>query len=308
LPRLPQVPQGRHPIILEIWRVQNGLIQVGGLDAHDLWEIAGSSAGLGVGGSAGAVLGAGLGGAAGAAAGGTLGIGLGPLGWWWGAAAGAVAGSVAGAGLMAAEGAVRGAHWAAAMGRKTSENNSRMVGTYNEIIVTVPCCYEQAGRARDFTLVLAAYTDSAASLLGEWLVGWGYRKSRASGTWTEDGALEVMTGSTGPPLRIISRAAPPMPASAVYSAATHVITAQSHPLLGLRYADRLVVSFLDRAFEEQTMRLTPASVRLESGDAFIPGLSGAVSDISPIGDTEPWGAFIITGLPVTLSYPRALAE
>ena len=75
----------------------------------------------------------------------------------------------------------------------TSETNSRTIGTYNEIIVVVPCSSRRASgwADSDIAFVLATYTDSSASILGEWLVGWGSRKSQAFGTRTKDGALEV---------------------------------------------------------------------------------------------------------------------
>ena len=67
-----------------------------------------------------------------------------------------------------------------------------------------------------------------------------------------------------------------------------------------------MVSFLDRWFENQGVRVAPMSVRLESGDAFLPGLCGFALDINALGDDDPWGAFVVTGLPVRLSYPRAI--
>jgi hypothetical protein len=67
-----------------------------------------------------------------------------------------------------------------------------------------------------------------------------------------------------------------------------------------------MMSFLDRSFDDPSVELTPASVRLESDNAFLPGLHGTVSEIGAIGKGEPWGAFLVTGLPVRLSYPRAL--
>lgn len=310
LPRLPHVPAGRHPIIVEIWRVQDGLIEVAGLTAHRWWELAGGAAGLGFGGSAGAALGAGIGGAAGAANGGALGMWLGPLGWWWGATTGAAAGAAAGAAKLATTGATLGARWAAATGRRTSEANSRVIGTYNEIIVTVPCRREYpGGLTHDFAFVLGTYTDSMASMLGESLVGWGYRKSRAFGTHAEDGALEVSTGPSRVPFRIVNRhELPPMPPAVVRSTATQVLTSLSCPLLGVLPANRLMVSFLDRSFEDQEVQVAPVSVRLESSDAFLPGLSGFVSDIDALGNGDPWGAFAVRGLPVRLSYPRVVDE
>jgi hypothetical protein len=304
LPRLPGVPGGYHPMIVEIWRVQDGLIEVAGLTANNLWEMAGTAAGLGFGGGAGAVLGAGFGSAAGAINGGSIGMPFGPLGWWWGAATGAAAGAAMGAAMMATSGGMTAARCAAEAGRRTSENNSRVIGTYNEIIVTVPCRYApHGGPCCDVAFVLGTYTDSAASMLGEWLVGWGYRKSPAFGTREGDGALEVAIGSSNSALRIVSRQAESNLPAAGRSAADRVLHALSHPLLGILSPNRLMVSFLDRSFEDHAVRLTPASVRLESGDQFLKGLPGFAADIKPVGNNHPWGAFVVTGLPVTLSYP-----
>ena len=287
-------------MIIEIWRVHDGLVELGGMTAHEWWEIAGGAAGLGIGGSAGAVLGAGIGSAAGAARGGMLGMLLGPLGWWWGAAVGAAAGATTGAALMSADAAMRAAQWAAAVGRQTSEEASRRIGTYNEIIATTPVRYAET----NFSFVMNAYTDSGASLVGEWFHGWGYRKSRAFGIRAEDGALEVGTGTSNPALRMITGDTVPSPD--VQFVPGGIATALSRPLLGLIPPDRLTISFLDRSFEDQKVRLTATSVRLESTDSFLAGLPGISSDIQAAGNEQLWGAFSVTGLPVTLSYPWAL--
>jgi hypothetical protein len=310
LPGLPYVSAGQHPILIEIWLVQDGLIEVGGLTAHRLWELAGGAAGLGFGWSAGTTLGAGIGGGAGAANGAALGMWFGPLGWWWGATAGAATGAALGATIAATTGAVSGASWAAEAGRRTSELNSRVIGTYNEIIVTVPCRLQQPdGQACDVAFVLGTYTDSVASMLGESIVGWGYRKSQAYGRRTRDGALEVKVGPSREPFRVVRRQmSPTLPPSIVRSTTAAILASLSLPLLGRLPPDRLMVSFLDRRFEEDTVRVTPAAVRLESGDAFLPGLPGFEADVNAVGGDDPWGAFLVTGLPVTLSYPRSIDE
>lgn len=306
---LPNVPEGRHPVIVEIWRVQDGLIEIGGLTAHRMWELAGSAAGLGLGGTAGAALGAGMGGAAGALGGGALGMWLGPLGWLWGAAAGTATGVTVGSTMAATAGAMRGARWGTVAGRMTSETNSRTIGTYNEIIVTVPCrCAERPDIAGDVGYVLATYTDSSASMFGEWIVGWGYRKSQAFGSRTEDAALEVRVNSSDEPFVIVRPQRSHASSSVVApSAVTQVVTLLSRPLLGI-HTERLMLSFLDRSFDSPGVRLTPRSLRLESTEAFLPGLRGFVADINAIADDAPWGAFSVTGLPVRLSYPRVVGD
>ena len=307
LPLLPHVPKGKHPIIVEVWRVHDGLIDFGGVSAHQWMELAGTAAGLGFGGSAGAALGVGIGGAAGAANGGALGMWLGPVGWWWGAATGAAVGAALGAAKTATAGARQAAHLAAAIGRQTSETTSRVIGTYNEIIVTTPCRRVQPGSTqRDFAFVLATYTDSAASILGERLIGWGYRKSPAFGMRTKDGVLELRTGSSRVDFKIASRAESSLsgPRFAIQAAAP-VITSLSHPLLGVLSADRLVVSYLERTFRDSEAQVTPAAIHLEACAGFIPGLRSLTKDVKGCGANNPWGAFSVTGLPVTLSYPRS---
>jgi len=297
LPHLPHIPKGKHPIIFEVWRVQDGLIDFGGVSAHQWWEIAGGAAGLGFGGTAGAAVGVGIGGATGAASGGALGMWLGPLGWWFGATTGAAVGAAMGAAMTATTGARQAARLAAAVGRRTSETTSRVIGTYNEIIVTVPCRRVQ----RDFSFVLGTYTDSAASILGERLIGWGYRKSPAFGMRSKDGVLELSTGQMRSAFRMVSRAE----SSVMAVSGAPVIAALSQPLLGVLSPDRLVVSYLERSFHGGGVRVTPAEVHLEACDDFIPGLRVLVEDVNGSGENNPWGALSVTGLPVTLSYPHA---
>ena len=148
--------------------------------------------------------------------------------------------------------------------------------------------------------MLATYTDSTASMLGERLIGWGYRKSPAFGTRSGDGVLEVNIGPSADPLRIVSHVGP----AGANSAAAHVLAALSNPLLGGLSADQLIVSVLNRSFGSGGVQLAPVAVRLEAGDAFLPGLRGLSANIPCSGAGNPWGAVSVTGMPVTLSYPR----
>lgn len=306
LPRFSDVPDGCHPAIVEIWRVQDGLIEFGGQTAHEWWELTGGAAGVAFGGSVGAALGAGIGSAVGAASGGALGVWLGPMGWWCGAVGGAAAGAAYGATMVGAAGAMYGADLAVDAGHRASENSSRVIGTYNEIIVTVPCQLEHAEAVLDVALVLGTYTDSAASALGEWLIGWGYRKSLVIGRPAPD-AFEVNTGSSGKPFKVVScRASSTLPVSVLSVAAAQTLKTLSLPLLGVQSPNRLMISFLDRSFEDQAVRVTPVTVRLESSEAVLCGMRAVSPDIEPIGNGESWGAFAITALPVRLSYPWAL--
>jgi len=209
---------------------------------------------------------------------------------------------------VGAAGAQRGAEVAADAGYRASVNSSRIIGTYNEIMVTVPCQLAQEEEVLDVAFVLGTYTDSAASTLGECLIGWGYGKSLALGRRVTDDVLEVNTGSSGQSFKVVSRLAPPAGSfSALRLAAAQTVRTLSLPLLGVLPVNRLMISFLDRFFEDQAVRVTPVSVRLESSHLVLDGMRAVSSDIEAIGDGAPWGAFAINALPVRLSYPRSLA-
>lgn len=302
LPPLPGIPEGSHPMIIEVWLLQNGLIEIAGATAHGFWTHAGGGAGLAFGGAAGAACGAWYGGAAGAA----LGMWMGPLGWWGGAMLGASVGAPLFARALAQEAAMQGM-WA---GRTASENECRTLGTYNEVIVTVPCRRVRAGGIEDDLLfVLGTFTDSAVSRLGEQFFGWGYRKSPAIGRQAADGSLEVMIGPGCEPVRIAARsAAQPETGDVLCDRGSPVQAAFSQPLLGMLPDNRLVVSLLERSFENKAVRVIPASVQLEFGDEFVPGVRAGRAGIQPFTKQNPWGAFLVTGLPVTLSFPCAAQE
>ena len=306
LPQLQQVPTGKHPVIVEIWRVQDGLLDYGGVSAHQWWELAGGAAGLGLGGSAGAAVGFGKGWAEGAAKGAQRGMRLGPLGWWWGAATEAAMSAAAEAAKSAAAAAQKAASMTATFFRSASERTSRAVGTYNEIVVTTPCRrLLPRGREREFGLVLASYTDSAASILGERLIGWGYQKLPAFGIRSNDGVLEVSTRRSGMSFKISSHPDASR-ARRVFDAtpAAQVIDSLSLPLLGALSADQMMVSHLERSFNHRDVRMTPVKVHLEASAGFIPRLGKLTEEVKGSGENSPWGAISVTGLPVTLSYPR----
>jgi hypothetical protein len=306
IPELAHLPEGKHPVIVEIWRVRDGLIQFGEQDAHQIWEMTSGATGATMGFGAGSAYGAGIGGAAGAANGMNLGMWLGPFGACWGAAAGAAAGATMGAAMMASAGAMQAARWAAIAGRKTSERNSRSIGTYNEILITVPCRRHKPGVGMtNYSYVLATYTDSPASMIGEWLVGWGYRKSPALGWYGNDGSLEVKVRASHRPFRVTSRpGASESSASFLRHANSQVPAVMSYPILGILKGERLTVSFLDRCFDSPSTQVRPATVQLEGDDGLVPGLGDFDAMIPGFAPGLPWGAFLITGLPVTLSYPR----
>jgi len=309
LPRLPDTPQDLHPIIIEGWRVHDGLIEVGGVNAHRMWELAGNAAGMGIGGTAGAAVGAGLGGVAGAANGAGLGMVFGPLGLLWGAAAGATLGAAAGAAMIGASTALNFGRLAGLAGRNISENNSRTIGTYDEIIVSVPC--SRAGRdgeVADFNWILAAFTDSTASILGERVVGWGFNKTRASISRPSQGQVNVTAGTDFISLETQDRMPRPQKTETRRRLShSYLWEVLSRPLLGILPPGRVRVSFLERSFESHGVQKLPVSVRLTANMASLPGLQNLAVAIEALGKSS-FGAVALTGLPVTLSYPRDIHD
>jgi len=301
LPRLRGVPRGMHPVIVEVWRVHDGVPWFGGVSAHDWSAVVGAMTGAGVFAGVGAAVGAGLGAfdavrtlardtgdtvvqSRGSA---SLRQGLAAL------AAGAAAG-------------VRGG-WAlgARVGRRSSEWRSRVLGTYNEIIITVPCVARRGRDERRFSYVLATATDSAASMLGERAVGWGFHKIAARGTHAADGTLQVMVAASRRPfrLRVGDRGARLGWSPTVAQWAT--VAALDAPLLGALADGRLHVSWFDRSYSAADAFLHATPVDIESLDALVPGAGPQRVSVPALAASDPWGAVYAEGVRVTLTHPRA---
>jgi hypothetical protein len=303
LTALPGVPADRHPVIVEIWRVHDGALETAELDAHDWSELAAAAAGFSVGGSSGALAGAGMGTVAGAAGGGALGMLLGPVGLAWGAAIGAAAGATTAAAIGATAGAMWGARWAAGAGRRASVAGSRIFGTYCEVLVTIPGVLRRRG-TETFSVVAAMHTDSALSRFGERVLGFGYGKQAARIITDQRGHVFVETRRGKRLLGVsVSRQVPARHRSTA-DAGQMVREALRCPLLGTRPSGRLVVSYLDRVFDAPSVAVTGAAVDLDGAPGFLGGLLAGPRRVGASATKRPWGAFVATGLPVRLSYPR----
>jgi hypothetical protein len=66
-----------------------------------------------------------------------------------------------------------------------------------------------------------------------------------------------------------------------------------------------MVSYLERSFNHSNVQMAPIDVHLEAAAGFIPGLGRLSADVKGSRKNNPWGAFSVIGLPVTLSYPRS---
>lgn len=311
----PRTPRGRHPVIIELWQVHDGALETAGMDAHDWSELAGTAAGFGVGGSSGAMAGAGVGAVAGAAGGGALGMLLGPIGLAWGAAFGATAGATTAAAVGATAGALWGARWVGGMSRRASLVGSRVLGSYAELLVTIPYVVRRGdddddddapadGVVRAFSA--AMYADSTLSRFGERALGFGYRKQSTRITVDAAGAIRVQSRDR----LLLEVSVSPQPAdrgtppSAGQVEGGLVRAALGQPLLGARSGRTLAVSHLDRAFDAPSARVAGASVTLNATAAFLDGAVTGRRRLESNASSNPWGAFIATGVPVRLSYPR----
>ncbi len=300
---LPEAPPGLHPVCVELWQIEDGRTEALGIDQHRWWELAGAAGGAIAGSSLGVMVGAGMGGVGGASVGAMMGAWLGPAGFLWGASAGFLAGGTTG-GLAAGIGAsVAGAARGAATGAGLSQGASHVLGSYREVSILVPGV-GSAGLDEPCLLVERMYTDSP---LAQWLnelIGFGFNKrvtsidrpspagyragspdGRALVAWTMDSHAEWRPVRAHPELAVLRRWL-------------------AQPLLG-HLGHRLVVSWMDRFFDDPRVLAAPVLGRLDVGAGF--------ASCVPRGEHLVGGgplarAFAATRVPVRLTYPRALSR
>ncbi|MEA3247558.1 MAG: hypothetical protein U9Q74_15500 [Gemmatimonadota bacterium] len=311
--RLAGVPRGKHPVIVEVWRVQDGVPWFGAMNAHDWSAAAGAVVGAGVFAGVGAVVGAGLGafralgaaetavGPAGSARDASRGRGRRIAGRLVDGIADSLTGIADGAGIGARGGWALGGRAA----RRQSEWRSRVIGTYNEIIITVPCAARRGATERRFSYVLATCTDSPASMLGERAVGWGYRKVEARGSRMPDGTLQVTVAAADRPLRLRPGNAGAVVEWSPAVAARATLASLEAPLLGTLADGRLRISYFDRAHGAAGATLRGVDVAIESLDALVPGAGAGAVRVPAFGSRAPWGAVYAEDVPVALTHPRA---
>ena len=174
--------------------------------------------------------------------------------------------------------------------------------------MTVPCRNEQAEGLTATSCSFSARTPTAWLRCSENRSSAGAAGNRGpSRTRADDGTLEVSTGPSNSLFRVVDRQEfVNVPPAVVRATATHVLAALSCPLLGVLPSNELMVSFMDRSFEDHAVQVAPVSVRLESRTRSS-WFDWLVADLDAIGSDDPWGAFAVRGLPVRLSYPRVVA-
>jgi hypothetical protein len=290
---VPHVPDGHHPICIDLWHVESGRLESGGIDQHDWSSAAGATATALTGGWVGSAAGGGLGAIGGAAAGAFIGAPLGPIASWWGSIAGYLAGGTLGATAGAAVGASRGAALGAGTAREMSEAVSRTVGTYQEVLVATPNAFAPGGAGRHM-FVLGMYSNNAVSIWGDRAQGCGYRKRAA--TIRRDGfrGYEVRHQGRAAGLSGVFAAAPADAWAATDARLERHRALFAQPLLGSVGHGAFAVSTLGRFMDDPEVRWAPVSGRLTVAAGFAAGLPAGDFPVSALSPDEPWGAFQAT--------------
>ena len=289
----PHVPEGHHPVCVDLWHIESGRLESGGIDQHDLSSAAGATATALTGGWMGSAAGGGLGAIGGAAAGAFIGAPLGPIGSWWGSIAGYLAGGTLGATAGAAMGASRGAALGAGTAREMSEAVSRTVGTYQEVLVATPNAVPPGGGGRTCSCSACTAT-TRYPIWGDRAQGCGYGKRAA--TIRRDGFRSYEVDHQGPAAGLsgVFDAAPADAWAASDARLEHHRALFAQPLLGSLGHGGFAVSALGRFLDDPEVRWAPVSGRLTVAAEFAAGLPAGDFPVSALSPDDPWGAFQAT--------------
>ncbi len=270
------VPKDQHLLWVDFSEIKNGSSAVLGVDHRAI------SAGVGA--AWGAAIGVGFG-----LAGGALSMGLlAPVTTFLGGTVGAKVGR--------------------AVGVAGSDAASRALGTYEEVLVTIPNVRKKGG-TECYNLVLGMRLNSFLGLALEKAAGYGYNKVVGDCDVRPFEAYAVR-GADGRPLFRASIA--PQAADAAWSkpcddasfATFRALTAQ--PFVGVVGPGKFAVSRLERSFDEASARVRRAEGRLEmSGGDFVPGVPKRSTKLEST-KSSPACAFVFDGVHERLSWPTAV--
>jgi hypothetical protein len=253
LRRIPGIPAGRHPIVVEIWRVTNGRLELGGIDTHT-----------------------------------------------WSARAGRALGDALSVSRRSALGRTLGA-----MAEKVSALGSKTLGSFNEILVTVPNVVVGGDQRRIASWVLGMYTDSPLSMWGDRLTGFGFGKRLGIIKRSALGGCEVrsldgrrlMIATLQP--RGARRHGSTRPGAAVRRWMTRPLVGQLTPLA-------LARSHFRRLFDGPDVRVQAVAGELFVAEGFLEGFDPVRLTIEASSAGRPYGGFTAECLDVKLSFPIRL--
>jgi hypothetical protein len=301
---MPRFPDGKHPVLLDLWHVGSGRIVSPSLDQHDWSASAGAALAAMTGAWRGAVWGSGLGAMRGAAAGAALTRSSGPLAQGWAAAAGWYMGGAFGSMAGAASSAAKEAGAGASAARGWSEGVSEAIGSYDEVLVGVPNAVRQDGDGRPCTYVLGMVSNGPISIWGDRALRCGYKKRGAE--IRRDGFDRYEVRQRGGPSALnavmVAGAASAWGIADVRLKEYRCLFEQ--PLLGHLGGHRYALTFLDRFLDAEKARWAPAVAEIAIAGGFIEGLPGGFFRADALSPEHPWGAFQTSAVSARLTLPR----
>jgi hypothetical protein len=302
------VVRGKHPIIIDLFRVSQGRVEAGRTDQHALSALAGGSFGAFYGAGMGGAIGSVQGALAGSTMGGYMGEWLGPVGSLLGAATGWIAGGAFGAMAGLTPGVSKGSLLGAAAAGRASHKLSDTIGTYDEILIGVPDVVVKGDGERRYFFVLGMYTNSAVARWGDRAFAFGYRKQEAN-IVNEPFQTFQMSVNGRTSLSAEFAPIPPQDWREINGQPEHeaLFAMFKQPLLGLTERGRLARSRLDRSFADPAVRIAAparAAVTLDAG--FSAGLPGGTYSLPALSATHPWGVLHSRSVMSRVSYPSIL--
>jgi hypothetical protein len=253
-------------MVVELWRVRSGRWESLDGDQHSWAERSGSVVGQAWGSGIGGLFGA-YGAMVGALGTGSPDRDLDPLTWWSHAQSKWLAGAARGAGQAAslASQAMSG------LFRRWSETASSVGGTYNEVMVTVPCCISNDPSGRLYAFVAAMYTDSPVALWGDRAMSCGYRKRLARIEAPAPSACRVWSLEGRSLLSMNVESTEADQDRGVSRTRDQLRRWMSLSLLGGLPERRMALSTMDRCWDEPTVRTAPVVAQLSTASDFIGG-------------------------------------
>ncbi len=301
--------RGKHPIVVDLFRVSQGRVEAGRTDQHRLSSMAGGSFGAWYGAGVGGAMGSAQGALAGSTMGGYVGEWLGPVGSLLGTATGWMAGAAFGALAGLSPGVSKGARLGAAAAGRASRRLSDTIGTYDEILIGVPDVVVRGdGEWRHF-FVLGMYTNSAIARWGDRTFAFGYRKQRATIVNEPFEAFQMNVSGRRRFTAEFAAVEPHdwRPRGAVLHDALFDFYKQ--PLLGITERGKLSRSRLDRSFTDPAVRFAaPVHATVTLAPDFATGLPGGAYLPGRLSASQPWGVLHSRSVMSRITFPTELKE
>ena len=304
-----------HPLVIEFWRLEQGRLEVAGMDQHQLAALTlGPFAAF-----SGAVAGAWAGAGQAAREGvrwGKRSAGAGERAQRVGEAWGWLAGASAGAAWGSMAGLTSGGRMARDLIGAISQAGSELLGKYHELMLSVPGVVAPTARVGGsgkegrgpFNLVVRMYTDSPFAQRADRLGGYGYDKQLRSfeRSSPEHWAVLDTSGQVGLELRTRTPALGPRLRAASEGGLAAWRTQLERPLLGRNERGAWAISRLQRDYDDSDFTATPVSGDLHVRRQMLPFLGSGRYELEPLSRRRELGAFEFGHLMTRVNRPTAL--